>query len=650
MGVMKNPKKSSFKMAKKTVVKKVAAPVRQSPKAKVRPQARTAAHAAKPVVKPVAQSASRPGARSAAGHTAKPAKEAKLAPAFALRVDGNGAKVLAAPVARARASAENGNQKGRGRRWVIIAAVIAGAAAALVRFGVLDNLPRLQPAAGIGPSKFGNWLAAQHAIYIDDFAKARYFLEYLSEVEAEVVVNTRRLVLFLDSGLVEEGRPVTDATNGAHRIINSIKLIRENRWRAAYNIFKNERSQMMSPFRIWSGVATERFTQTLAHIDQFQNVSDSWKNFTKGAVYAATGNPRTARRFFQRVPASFMNLGDYHLVMSFYGRFGFEKEAEELRTQWINSPGGMYMADLDIGADWSKYDSFQKMLAAGLIQNVAHHGERGFTESGLLLLRTASALGGIPESVNYYTGMYFYLAGSPVYRRYWDELSANPIFGPFIKMKEAERASSEREMAAGLKKILRDTPLFMPAILRLWRINMQNGRDFEAMRMIDRALGQDPLPDAGRAYLLRLRAHTLFMSGRLEEAENDLEVAAELTPMDAGIMGLQARVWAAQRTNLDEAYRYAVSLVKAFPSNVENWSILSMVLEVKEGWAEALEILERVGRVAEENSELFLNLGNLRLRAGDRVGAADAYRRAIALSDDGLVVRREVERKLRRVR
>jgi tetratricopeptide (TPR) repeat protein len=345
-----------------------------------------------------------------------------------------------------------------------------------------------------------------------------------------------------------------------------------------------------------------------------------------------------------------MNLSDYHLRMSFYKRFGFNNEAEALRAEWIASPGGMFMADLDLEPDWSHYDSFQKMLAASLLQNVAHSGDRGFTDSGLLALRVASALGGHADSINYYTGSHFYAVGSGNYERYWRRLADNKIFRPFIDMKNAQRLqeTSPRAFRRELDRILRESPLFMPAIVQSWRLDIQLGREHEALRMLGRAMRQPDIPEAGMAYLLKMRGHTYYIFGRLDEADRDLEAAAEIAPMDAGIIGLRARVWATMGENLDEANRFAISLIKVFPGSVQNWNVLAMVVSATEGWEPALQILERVGRVAEESSELFMHLGDLRMRAGNRTGAAEAYRRAIALSDDGQIIRADAERRLRR--
>jgi tetratricopeptide (TPR) repeat protein len=494
---------------------------------------------------------------------------------------------------------------------------------------------------------FGNWLAANHAVSVDDFERAREFLSGMKKSKSGIVSSVSDLVAFLDGGDAS-GAPRLRMTNGtAYRIMNASVLANGGRWKAVLADFKGERSQILAPFRIWSLVATENFTKAAAFIGDLP-ASESWRNFARGCIYAATKNPKTARKFFRIVPVSFLNLGDYHLVMSFYKKYGFDADADDLRARWTGSPGGMFMSDLDLGEDWQHYDSYQKMLAAMLIQNVSHSGEGGYGDRGLLLLKSAGLLGGMPDGVNYYTGMYFYAAGSPNYKKYWGRLADNPIYAPFIEMKEAEAGPANRA-GRRMDALLRKNPLFMPAVVAVWRRNMQNGREGDVLRMLNRALRRDNVPDAGRAYLLKLRGQAMYIFGDLDAAEADLEAAAELAPMDAGIMGVQARVWAARGEKLDEAYRFAISLIKAFPSNAEYWDILAAVVRAKEGDGPALEILEKIGRVAEECSALFQHLGDLRARAGLAIGAGQAYRKAIVLSDDGLVIKADVERKLKKL-
>lgn len=506
-----------------------------------------------------------------------------------------------------------------------------------------------QALPGHPDSKFGNWLAAQHAIYVDDFEKAVGFMAPLENVKYSAVDSARNLVVFLESGKAPNIAGLKKGNAIVYKIVNATELAKQNKWKQIQKDFKNEKSLNLAPFRIWAAAASGKPSSAVRIIDEYKIGSNGWRDFTKGAVYAATKNPKTAKKYFEKVSPSFLNLGDYHLVMSFYKKFGFDDAARNLRKQWVSSPGGMYMAGLDLGENWGDYDSLQKMLAAGLVQAVSHDGANGYSDIGLLSLRAAFALNGPKDSINYYTGGYFYNAGSDNCKKYWDKLDNNPIYEPFIRMKNVEKADNLRQSIRELDRILKRNPLFMPAIMKSWRQNMQNGRDYDAMRTINRALRHRDLPEDGRAYLLRLRAHVFLLTEEFDNAESDLEIAAKIVPMDAGIMGLQARVWAAQNKNLDEAYRYAISLVKAFPSSVEYWDVLAMVIWAKEGWQAALEILERVGRVAETTSSLFMHLGDLRLRAGFNIGAAQAYRKAIALSDDGLVIREEVEHKLEKM-
>ena len=558
--------------------------------------------------------------------------------------------------------------------YLVAGMAIGLAAVWLYYYGPVAPGPSVRqavPAAGLNVplesnTDFGNWLAAQHAIFADDFEKAVEFLGKLEHLRAPIVLNARSLALFLDGGDMTPGKGADGfggASGAAFWIINGAALAASGNWPEVYKRFKYDRTQMLSPFRIWASVGEGNLKRAISLIDENVAANASWKNFQKGAVYAAAKNPKNARRFFENVPVGFMNLGDYYMVMAFYKKHGFKSSAAELQKKWNSNPGGMYMANLDVGEDWSAYDSVQKMLAAAIVQNISHRGESSQTDSGLLLLRVAGRLANgetrdarhetrnsLCDSIDYYTGGYFFANGSENYKKYWDGLRQSPVYGPFIEMKIAEKAGNSTESTRELEKILQKSPLFIPAIQKSWRQNMQNGRENATLRILNRALKSPNLPAAGRAYLLRLRAHANYLFGDLDYAEDDLKEAGNLTPLDAGVMGLSARVWAAQNKNLDEAYRYAISLVKAFPSNVENWAILARVVLAKEGDAPALEILERIGRVAEECSELFFLLGDLRAKAGEVPGAAAAYKKAIALSGDGLVIKDEVERKLRRLK
>ena len=519
---------------------------------------------------------------------------------------------------------------------------------------ISSPLPDTDRDDGLFDTNFGFWLAAQHAVVSDNFGRAAEFLGRIEGDVPEIVGAARGLLLFLDSGNTSDIRAIQGLDRAIFTVINTAVLAKDSKWREANREFQGERTQFWAPLRIWPMVAVGNRRGAIAFIDQMPRATNAWKDFQKGAVNAATGNPRTARRFFQAVPVSFMNLSDYHLVISFYDRFGFKKELEELQALWNQNPGGAYMAGVDFAPDWSKYDTYQKMIAAGLIQKVSHSGDVIMGETGLLALRIAQMLGAESTSaraaIGYYIGMYFYSNGSENYRRYWEPLKDNPIYGPFIRMRMAERLENRGEVTRALVKILREHPLFLPALQSLWRREMAVGRDYEIMRALNRGIAQANEHDLVMAYLLRARAHTHYLMGELDLAEDDLEKAADLAPLDGSIMAMRVRVWAARGENLNEAYRFAISLVRAFPSNVENWGLLAMVVRELEGEEQALELLERVAPVAEESSELFRVLGDLRLAAGNGKHAREAFQRALALSDDGLVIRRDIERRIRRIR
>ena len=71
---------------------------------------------------------------------------------------------------------------------------------------------------------------------------------------------------------------------------------------------------------------------------------------------------------------------------------------------------------------------------------------------------------------------------------------------------------------------------------------------------------------------------------------------------------------------------------------------------VREGTDAALEIYERVGKISQTHSPLYLHLGDIYESIGDNTNAIKSYMRAIDLSDDGLIVVPEIERKIRKLK
>jgi tetratricopeptide (TPR) repeat protein len=196
---------------------------------------------------------------------------------------------------------------------------------------------------------------------------------------------------------------------------------------------------------------------------------------------------------------------------------------------------------------------------------------------------------------------------------------------------------------------VKQNPLFVPAITKLVAKNMQKGREDDAIKILNRSLKNTDLPQSGRAYMLKTRSHIYYMTGKLDKAQEDIRAAADIIT-DSGVLATQARIWAAEGRELDTAYEYAIALVRKFPMEIDSWDVLGLVVQAKEGDQAALEIWEKVGRVAEEHSAMFEHIGDANARMGNKKRALDAYNRAIDLSSDGLVMVPVIEKKIRKLK
>ena len=179
---------------------------------------------------------------------------------------------------------------------------------------------------------------------------------------------------------------------------------------------------------------------------------------------------------------------------------------------------------------------------------------------------------------------------------------------------------------------------------------MQNGNRRAALRVINTALDDEHLNDGARAFFLKSRAHIYYMFDNLDAAQDDLYDASQTLPLDGEILALQSKIWAAQGREIENAYDYAMMLVKQDPTDIMAWDTLGRVITVREGAQAALDVVARVAEVSATCSSLFEQLGDLYVAVDDYKLARDAYTRAIELSDDGLVVVPDVQKKLRKIR
>ena len=271
-----------------------------------------------------------------------------------------------------------------------------------------------------------------------------------------------------------------------------------------------------------------------------------------------------------------------------------------------------------------------------------------YTDLSLLFLRFAQTISNEAnmDAINYYLGQYyFYNTGD--YRTCFNSIKKTSPFYLFSQLNIAERDKDFKTV----NKIVRDNPLFVPAIQLLVRENVKNGDKSAALSVLNRALNYKNLPDDGRAFLLKQRAYVYLVFGDAKRAQEDLyDVKIISGNMSADIMSLQARTWILQNRNLDDAYNYAMALIKNNTSDVHAWTLAAMVVAEKESVDNALELLESVSASGAKMSMLYETMGDLYVRQGDKERALRAYKQALDLSDDCLIVVPFVEKKIRKLK
>ncbi len=503
-----------------------------------------------------------------------------------------------------------------------------------------NNVTNVYPA-----TKYGAFLAAQHAIYVNDFESAARFSKGLSDTEYAVVSNTRMISEFLSGKLPDNAKLLKNEKSMPAGLIYDAYLVGQGDWNELYRRHKKDESALSAPLRIWASVATGHVAECLKFIDKLPTNS-SWKAFARGQVYAQSGDIKKAADAFADVSPDFMNINDYLYVMSFYRAHDMGAAADALHRDFTMRPGGMYMLDFDAVPDWENFKGYENSLAFGLIQNVSHTQIMMYSDLAILLLRFAQITGPAYNSdnaaINYYLGQYFYNNTGDC-EKYFASIPSDSPFHLFAVLRMADRTGDISQLAA----TVHENPLFVPAVNKLVAYYVSGGQRRAALRLVGRALSAENISDAGRAHFLKTRAHIYFAFGDYEDAQKDLHAASDIMSVDGEVLALQAKLWAAQNRELDNAYEYAMGLVKQNPTDIVAWDTLGAVVLVRDGVPAALDVLERVGEVANHCSSLFERLGDIYVTTGDKTRARDAYMRAIDLSDDGLSVVPVLRKKLK---
>lgn len=529
--------------------------------------------------------------------------------------------------------------------------VSAGLVAGLVAIHMANTrVPSVSSGGKIPTTNYGAFLAAQHALYTNNFDRADEFLGQITDDAREYksVTEMRVLTDFLNGVIPDDITELQKQKTIASRIIVDANLVKNGKWADIYSKHKNDNMRLLSPFRIWSGVANNYITKTFKFIDSL-DTNPSWQAFLRGQIYAQQGRTAKAAAAFREVKPEFLNINDYLYLMSFYKHFDMDNDANTLRTKFTTKPGSMFMIGYDEIPDWSLFSGYKNQLAFNLVQTVAHTQALSHSDLSLILLRFAENVADTnpiqSDAVNYHSGLYM-IANMGNYDKYFSKIDQSSPYYPFVKLRLAEINRNVDDV----RKAIAAQPLFMPAVNQLVGWQTQQGQARAALKTIDKTLDNPDISTAARAYLFKMRAEVNFIFGNLDASQKDVDSATILLAKpDPDIFSIQARIWAAKKDNLDRAYAYSLALVQFAPADICSWDTLGYVVRAREGLPAALDLMERVGEIANSCSALFEHLGDMYVENGDTKLARDAYARAIELSDDGLVVKPALEKKLKKV-
>ena len=495
-------------------------------------------------------------------------------------------------------------------------------------------------------SDFGNFLAAQHALSINDFNKAAKMADAV-KADNKTVTDLQNLADFFNGKLPKNAEKFKDSKDLIHGLIYDAFLIQKDDWKSVYGRHVKDSTILAAPLRIFSGVKQGKNKEILKFVNSMKT-NDSWKAFVRGQIAVLNDDIDGAAKEFAKVHPDFMNINDYLYVMSFYQEYGMTEDMKILHDDFITKPGGMYVLDYPEIPDWSNYTGYKNNLIFSLIQNISHTQMMVQTDLSLLFLRFAQTISGKAnmDAINYYLGQYYFL-NTGDYKTCFDNIKNTSPFYLFSRLNIAERDGDIKT----IKKMVHNSPLFIPGVQFLVRENVKNGDKSGALSVLNRALNHKNLPDEGRAFLLKQRAYVYMMFNETKKAQEDLYDAKIISDPFAGdLMSLQARAWILQNRNLDDAYNYAMNLIKNNTSDVFAWTLVAQIVAKKESVDNALEILESVSASGANMSMLYENLGDLYTQQGDKERALRAYNQALDLSDDCLIVVPFVQKKIRKLK
>ena len=530
--------------------------------------------------------------------------------------------------------------------YTIFCAMVCGGVLAIANH--IPHTIGISHTSHIPTTKYGAYLATQHAVYVNDFDAAAKFIDEFADIEYPSVESTRVLAEFLAGNIPDNIDSIAKDKNAVSKFIYDAHLAKNEKWSELYKRYSSDKSALYSSLRIWSGIATQHTTDALKYLDSLES-NPSWKAFIRGQIYIEQGDISKAADAFNDVKIEFININDYMYLMSFYTANNMAERASQLRDEFISTPGGMFMADFDNFPDFAVYRGIKNQLAFNLVQHVSHTPIMLYSDISILMLRFAQIIGPdaqfFQDVCNYYAG-HFFANTRGNYEKSFDMIDQSSPFHLFATMRKA----GDKGSISDLRNILDKQPLFIPVLNKLVATYTAQGNKKAALRVINRAFKNKNLPDSGRAYLLKRRASVYLLFGDFNRAQTDIREAVKLSSIDYEVLTIQSRIWAAQGRELENAYDYAMTLVKQDPLDVVAWDTVAVVVAKREGNDAALEILRHVGGSANTCSSLFEHLGDAYVKSGQSSLARDAYLRAIELSDDGFSIVPQIRRKLEKIK
>ena len=474
-------------------------------------------------------------------------------------------------------------------------------------------------------------------------------MNFVNKIQAknDSIDYIKNVAGFFSGNLPENAGKLKDSKDVVDMLIYDAFLIQKDDWANVYKRHDKDKSIFAAPLRIFSAAKQGKTKEAYKFIDSLKT-NDSWRAFMRGQVAVSNNDVDGAAKEFAKVQPDFMNINDYLYLMSFYRENGMEKDMEILREDFLSTPTGMFVINYPDIPDWSNFKGYKNNLVFSIIQTISHTQIMLYTDLSLMFLRFAQAIsdGTNSDAINYYLGQYhFYNYGD--FETFFNKINKQH---PLYLSSRLSLYEKNNDFSA-INKITRKNPLFLPAVQISVKENIRFGNKRAALSILNRALKQKNLSDEGARFFLKQRAYVYSMFGDFDRAQHDLhkikEIDLKITP---DLMFLQAKIWTAQNKNLDDAYEYAMNLIKNNTSDVYAWDLVSRIVAKRESIDNALEIMESIGETGVNLSLVFDTLGDLYAQKGEKERALRAYYQALDLSDDCLVVVPFVEKKIRKLK